>query len=113
MFDDFNLGVGRSDSPGCPSCRPAPHRWTCPRRPRSWAGHYVWLAMAWGRWARVRAGYLVRPYDTVLDARRWRWQPAGMCGRRVAATLPPELRAQIVEGVQQAHVRRVRDDPRG
>jgi hypothetical protein len=31
-------------------------------------------------WAWHRIGYWVRPYDLMLDARRWFWQPRGRCG---------------------------------
>lgn len=29
------------------------------------------------RRARTAAGYWIRPYDQLLDRRRWRWQPDG------------------------------------
>lgn len=37
------------------------------------------LALAEARHALVMAGYWIRPYDDILDARRWRWQPRGRC----------------------------------
>ena len=32
------------------------------------------------RWWLRRVGYWFRPYDMLLDARRWRWQPRQRCG---------------------------------
>jgi hypothetical protein len=31
-------------------------------------------------WTFHLVGYRVRPYDMLLDARRWFWQPRGRCG---------------------------------
>src|SRR5262245_55829784 len=46
---------------------------------RRWAAwlRYVWLVACW---LAESAGYWVRPYDMLADARRWRWQPAQRCG---------------------------------
>jgi hypothetical protein len=38
-------------------------------------GLYAWL-----RWAVIRVGYMIRPYDMLADRRRWRWQPPTRCG---------------------------------
>ena len=51
-------------------------------------------------WALVRhcgtwLGYVVRPYDAVADARRWRWQPPAPCGRVIAAGMSPEARDRL------------------
>ncbi|AGL13851.1 hypothetical protein [Actinoplanes sp. N902-109] len=32
------------------------------------------------KWALVRAGYVVRPYDMLADRRRWFWQSRQRCG---------------------------------
>lgn len=37
------------------------------------------MIAAWLRWALAIPGYWLRPYDMLLDARRWRWQPRGVC----------------------------------
>jgi hypothetical protein len=42
-------------------------------------------------WAWTAAGYFIRPYDTLADRRRWRWQPAARCGG--VLVLPEEPRA--------------------
>lgn len=42
----------------------------------------MWLARrAWieAHYAAQCAGYWIRPYDQILDARRWRWRPRGRC----------------------------------
>lgn len=31
------------------------------------------------RWLAKRPGYIIRPYDMLADARRWRWQPRERC----------------------------------
>ena len=38
------------------------------------------VLLAWLVWAIQRADYVVRPYDTLADARRWLWQPRQRCG---------------------------------
>lgn len=37
---------------------------------------------AWSelKWAAVRVGYQLRPYDMLADSRRWFWQPRQRCG---------------------------------
>ncbi len=37
-----------------------------------------WL-VAEVRWALIRIGYWIRPYDMLLDRRRWAWQPRTRC----------------------------------
>lgn len=44
------------------------------------ARYLLRLAAAEVSWAAVRLGYAVRPYDSLADARRWRWQPPLRCG---------------------------------
>jgi hypothetical protein len=36
--------------------------------------------IAWLKWALVRIGYVIRPYDMLADRRRWFWQPRLRCG---------------------------------
>lgn len=31
------------------------------------------------RWLAKRLGYIIRPYNMLADARRWRWQPRERC----------------------------------
>jgi hypothetical protein len=73
---------------------------------------YVRLAAVHGYWALVRLpvrswwaearyraeqiGYVIRPYDQVADARRWRWQRATRCG---LGGLDPESREQLLAAV--------------
>jgi hypothetical protein len=42
----------------------------------------LYLRWLWAeaRWLAETAGYWIRPYDMLADARRWRWQPAQRCG---------------------------------
>jgi len=54
---------------------------------------------AWLRWAAQTAGYAVRPYDMLADARRWRWRRPAPCGRAWWAELPPHARAEIIRAV--------------
>ncbi len=42
-----------------------------------YAARLVWVNV---RWLATAAGYWIRPYDGLADARRWRWQPAQRCG---------------------------------
>lgn len=49
-----------------------------------------YVLRGWLPWAAGQVGYAVRPYDDVLDARRWRWQPRGRCG---FGALDPQSRA--------------------
>lgn len=51
---------------------------------------YLWL-----RWAARRVGYWIRPYDMILDARRWFWQPR-RCG------LPADTSQFVVEQIVSA-----------
>lgn len=47
-----------------------------------------------------RFSYWIRPYDAVLDARRWRWQPRGKClfsSRKSPAEVEAWLREQLGE----------------
>jgi hypothetical protein len=37
------------------------------------------MIISWIRWAVVRVGYRIRPYDMLADARRWAWQPRQRC----------------------------------
>lgn len=63
-----------------------------------------------GEWLRaelryVRAalecwGYIIRPYDMLTDARRWRWQRPAECGRRAVARLAPEQLEEIHRAIQ-------------
>lgn len=46
---------------------------------RSCPGYQRLSPWRWLRWARVRLGYWVRPYDMIADRRYWRWQPATRC----------------------------------
>lgn len=46
-------------------------------------------------------GYWIRPYDMIRDARRWRWQRRGRCGRVVWAALPAEARDAVVKAVER------------
>lgn len=74
----------------------------------AWASHLVADAVSVHRGpdSTVRYGawrphldvwsYIIRPYDHVRDARRWRWQRRGVCGRQWATTLPESVRAAIV-----------------
>lgn len=56
-------------------------------------------------WLRVRARYgpwvpyWLRPYDQLLDARRWRWQQRGRCGR---PQMPPDVRTALLAAVDRA-----------
>lgn len=43
----------------------------------------LWRVRIEVRHGLIMAGYWVRPYDMLLDRRRWRWQPAGLCGYRM------------------------------
>jgi hypothetical protein len=60
---------------------------------------------AWINWMAVRFGYWVRPYDPVLDARRWRWEPSG-CARQgplrraLQAELDERFREQIADDAE-------------
>ncbi len=58
------------------------------------------------RWAVEQAGYQVRPYDPLLDARRWRWQPAGMCGRPVWNGFTDSMRQGLLDGISDLAARR-------
>lgn len=53
-------------------------------------------ALVWLRWALARIGYWIRPYDAVLDDRRWRWQPTGICQFQ-ARKSPAEIEAWLRE----------------
>jgi len=52
--------------------------------------------LIWLRWALTRLGYRIRPYDALLDARRWRWQPRGKCQFQARMSLP-EVEAWLRE----------------
>lgn len=45
---------------------------------------WVWAEARWlwavVRWLAESAGYWIRPYDMLADARRWRWQRRQRCG---------------------------------
>jgi hypothetical protein len=52
--------------------------------------------LAWVRWALIALGYWIRPYDSHLDARRWRWQESGCAkSRRVWRDAGPELHEAV------------------
>lgn len=44
-----------------------------------------WLAWIWAEavYAVTSLGYLIRPYDTLADCRRWWWQPRQLCGQQL------------------------------
>lgn len=44
----------------------------------------------------TRVGYWLRPYDAVLDGRRWRWKPSG-CRQQREHLSRPEVRAWLKE----------------
>lgn len=48
----------------------------------------------------VNLGYRIRPYDDIRDARRWRWQARGKCGRYLPAVVQIAL-AEAVERHQR------------
>jgi len=60
----------------------------------------AWVVWANVRWAVTRVGYWVRPYDMLLDARRWFWQPRQRCGW--PAGMPREAVAEVVAAVRRA-----------
>jgi hypothetical protein len=35
--------------------------------------------MSWVSWFLIRCGYVIRPFDTLADRRRWFWQPRTPC----------------------------------
>lgn len=34
----------------------------------------------WARYVMINIGYRIRPYDMIVDRRRWFWQPRTPCG---------------------------------
>ena len=64
------------------------------------------LALAYLRHWAQSIGYLIRPYDMTLDARRWRWQRAGICGSRFFYEMSPEQQAALVQAIERTRDKR-------
>ena len=64
----------------------------------AWTVFVYWprLTRATAVWLVESAGYWIRPYDMLADARRWRWQPRAKCGRQAFAEMPEELRLALI-----------------
>jgi hypothetical protein len=71
----------------------------------------VRVVWEWTAWAAESAGYWIRPYDMITDARRWRWQPRAKCGSQVFAELPDTDRLELINIAE--HIRRREVEPDG